>query len=481
MKRISIFFVLVALGLTVSARQVDEATLRQVAAFYFSEATGTKAPAADQLDLALQMDNPTLCLPSIYAFNMPGGGWVITSASDCVEPVLAYSHEGKIDPDHMGPNMEFLLGRYNRLVCANQANGNAGMNAEVRMKWQQLLDETFVGNPAKSAVLLQTKWGQGDSEEPTYNCMCPVDPQTHKTSITGCVAVAVAQIIKFWEYPIKGGTKGYMTPSVMWNNQRIIYDFNQDSNKFLYDSMPQKLKYTSSQGQRLATGKLFFAVGVTCKMDWSSSSSSASSSNAFTAYTRYFNYSNECQYTYHDEMGDEQWVAMLRSETRDFGRPVYISARTAPDGNNETHGHAFVACGVSGSDSNKIFLNLGWDGSENGFFCMNPVSEMGETGGYLFNESMGMIHHLHPKTEGIDENTIYTAAPVYPNPASNYVMIPAGLSLNAILSVYTLDGKLVETAVVPGGTQEYRLDISRYPVGTYVYRLNGDCVKFIKQ
>lgn len=482
MKRFSILFLFAALTFTAVARQVNVATVRQAAAFYFSEATGSKAPAADDLDLALQLDNPTLCLPSIYAFNMPGGGWVVASATDCVEPILAYSPDGKIDANQLGSNMEFLLGRYNSLVCANQIaeieNATKG-NGMAARKWQELLDETFVGHPAKSAVLLQTKWGQGDPNEPTYNCMCPIDGG--KPSITGCVAVAMAQIIKYWEYPVQGGTRGYMSPSVMWRNTRIIYDFNQDSNKFEYENMPNKVKTTSSWEQRHAVGKLMFAVGVCCKMDWSTSASSANSNNVFIAYPRYFNYSPECQYTFHDDMGGDQWVSTLRSETRDFARPVYISARTAPDENNESDGHAFVACGVSGSDSNKIYLNLGWDGSENGFFTMNPVSEMGETGGYVFNQSMGMIHHLHPKTEGIDENTIYTSAPVHPNPASNYVMIPAGLSLNALLSVYTLDGRLVETAVVPGGTHEYRLDLSRYPAGTYVYRLNGACVKFVKE
>lgn len=480
MKRFYYLILFVAAAFSASARQVDEAAARQVSAFYFSAVTGNKAPAADALDLVLQLDNPALCVPAIYAFNVPGGGWVIASASDCVEPVLAYSPDGKIDPADMGSSMHFLLSRYSRLVCANQDGGYAA-DAAVSCRWQSLLDETFVGNPAKSSVLIQTKWGQGDANDPTYNCMCPIDPATNKHSITGCVAVAMAQIIRFWEYPVKGGTKGYMTPSVMWNNQRIIYNFNEDSNKFDYENMINKLKSTSPWENRHAVGKLMFAVGVTCKMDWSSESSSASSSNVFVAYPRYFNYDNECQYTFHDDMGDEAWVAMLRSEVRDYARPVYISARTAPDENDETAGHAFVACGVSGSDSNKIFLNLGWDGSENGFFTMNPVSAMGETGGFIFNQSMGAIHHLHPKTVGIEEVALSVAAPVYPNPASDYVMIPSGLDFNALLSVYSLDGKLVDKVIVPSGTQEFRLDISRYPAGTYLCRLNGEAVRFVKQ
>lgn len=480
MRRFALLILFAAAAISASARQVDLSTLRQVSANYFAAVTGAKAPAAGDLDIALRLDNPALCIPAVYVFNMPGGGWVVASASDCVEPVLAYSPDGKIDPDAMSSTLQLLLGRYSRVVCANQ-NDEYPLRAAVAARWQQLGEGTFEGNPSKSAVLIQTKWGQGDSDNPTYNCMCPIDPATRKTSIAGCVAVAMAQIVKFWEYPVKGGTRGYMSPSVMWNNTRIIYDFNQDSNQFDYPSMVNKINSSTAPESRRAVGKLLFAVGVCAKMNWSSSSSSANSGDVFVAYPRYFNYDPECQYTFHDDIGDEAWVALLRSEVRDCARPVYISARTAPDENNESDGHAFVACGVSGSDSNKIYLNLGWEGSENGFFTMNPLSNMGETGGYVFNQSMGAIHHLHPKTVGIDENTIYTSAPVYPNPASEYVMIPAGLALNALLSVYTVDGRLVETAVVPGGTQEYRLDISRYAAGTYVYRLNGAAVKFFKQ
>ena len=482
MKRLSSLILFIAAGFafsTVSARQVDITTAREVAAYYFSAATGAKAPIADELELALQVDNTTLCLPAIYVFNIPGGGWVMTSATDNVEPILAYSPDGKIDADNMGANFEFLLGRYQQMVSLNQSNSLA-TSAEVRQKWQELEEQTLVGQPDKSPVLIQTKWGQGDADEPTYNCMCPMDG--NKRSITGCVAVAVAQIIKYWDYPVQGGTSGNMKASTMWNGERLFYDFAQDSNKFDYERMPKKLKYTDSAEVKRAVGKLFYAVGVVCKMDWSSSSSSASSNNAFLGYTKYFNYDNECRYESFDNLGQESWITLLRNETRDNARPVYISGRTVPDEEGESSGHAFIACGVSGNDSNKIYLNLGWDGSENGFYTMNPIADMQQTSAWVFNQDLAMIHHLHPKgTEGIEETSILTTVPVYPNPASEYVMIPSGLSLCATLAIYSLDGKLVDKAAIPAGAKEYRLDISSYPAGTYIYRLNGETGRFVKE
>ena len=89
-----------------------------------------------------------------------------------------------------------------------------------------------------------------------------------------------------------------------------------------------------------------------------------------------------------------------------------------------------------------------------------------------------MVYNIHPKTEGIEDNTVFSTTTAYPNPATDYIMIPVDLPLNAVLSVYSIDGKMVDNIVVPAGTQEYRLDLQNYPTGTYLYRINGAAVKF---
>ena len=88
----------------VNADNVDLQTAKQIGAYYFTVATGAKAPIeADNLKLIQQFDNPTLCIPALYAFNVAGNGFIIVSASDCVEPVLAYSPVGSFDPDNINP------------------------------------------------------------------------------------------------------------------------------------------------------------------------------------------------------------------------------------------------------------------------------------------------------------------------------------------------------------------------------------------
>ncbi len=57
-------------------------------------------------------------------------------------------------------------------------------------------------------------------------------------------------------------------------------------------------------------------------------------------------------------------------------------------------------------------------------------------------------------------------------------MIPVDMANSAILGIYSIDGRLVESKVIPAGTNEYRLDLQNYATGTYVYRLNGSSYKF---
>ena len=90
-----------------------------------------------------------------------------------------------------------------------------------------------------------------------------------------------------------------------------------------------------------------------------------------------------------------------------------------------------------------------------------------------------MVYRVYPSEQvGIEENTSFTTTPAYPNPATDYIMIPVDMSLNAYLSIYNIDGKLVDNIVVPAGTKEYRLNLQSYAPGNYIYRLNGSAVKF---
>ena len=473
LKKKKLAVVLLMLGGAVLAQNIDLATARQVGAYYLSVASDTKRfYDPDSLELTLQFDNTTLCVPALYVFNAEDG-FVVVSASESVEPVLAYSPSGFIDTVG-NPALQAILEGYARVVVENQ---NAGVSASriVRAQWDEVYDHSLFIDNAKAGTLVKSTWGQGSKNSPTYNIMCPLKDGKH--CITGCVATAMGTIIHFWKYPVKGGTQGNKTAMCQWNGQTVKYKFTVDSNKFVYDSMPNKLSRSSAWEEKRAVGKLLFACGVTVEMNWGLDASSATSSKVPEALWMYFGYSGKATYLKREGVSDDEWNGILHDEIEVNGRPVFYRA-TSPGSTGSDANHAFVICGVSGSSVNRYWVNWGWSGSSNGFFTLTPTSSMETSSGYTFTDGHAMIHHIYPKTDGIIENGELQTAPAFPNPAIGHITIPVDLTFNAILTVFAADGSVVHHAIVPAGTKYYSLNLQGFAAGAYVYRLNGVSYKF---
>ena len=475
-KVLSIILVCVALlSGSAKANNVDIQTAKQIGAYYFTVATGAKAPVdADNLKLVQQYDNPTLCIPSMYAFNVAGNGFIVVSASDAVEPILAYSPEGYLDPENLNPSAQYMLDSYAKIISEVQ-NSKATAPATITNMWKELEEQTFTCDLSKAGVLIQTKWGQGENVRPSYNTMCPTI--NGKYCYAGCVAVAMGQIIKYWRYPERGGNENSNTAICSWNNTTVKYKFTLDSNKFVYDSMPNMISGNSAWNYRRAIGKLLFACGVAVGMNWGIDGSGAQSFDVPNALSTWFKYSDNVRYLSRKPVSDADWLKLLRTEIVDNLRPVYYSGYD-PDASGRDAGHAWVIAGASAADETKYYINWGWEGSSNGFYTIAPASAIQRAGGYKFYDSHAMVFQIYPKDLSIDENTIEVSSPAYPNPASNYIMIPVDLPNSASVGVYSMDGKMVDNIVVPAGTKEYRLNLQQYAPGAYVYRLNGQTYKF---
>ena len=463
----------------VNADNVDLQKAKQIGAYFFNVATGTKTPvSADKLELVQQFDNPTLCIPALYAFNVADNGFVVVSASNATEPILAYSPEGSLE--NINPACRYMLESYAKLISENQ-NADATPTAQVKGMWDQLIDHTFTCDLESKAVLIKSKWGQGDPDAPSYNIFCP--QINGKPCLVGCVATAMSMIIHYWKYPIKGGNENNSTASTSWNNQNIRYKFAVDSNKFVFDSMPNQINERSEWNYKRACGKLSFACGVTVKMGWGLTGSGALSQSVPEAFYKWFKYSTEAKHIQRSSYTDAQWLDILHTELDSNSRPVYYSA-SDPDPahtGNDAAGHAFVIAGSNNSSQSKFYIRWGWDGGADGFYTLAPASSIQMSAGYTFTANHAMVYKIHPKEGdpvGIEENTAFTASPAYPNPATDHIMIPVDMTLNAYLSIYTIDGKLVDKVIVPAGTKEYRLNLQGYTPGNYIYRVNGSAVKF---
>ena len=112
---------------------------------------------------------------------------------------LAYGTESPALPLHS--SVRDLFDFYERSIGSLPDGDEAGgdKHADVQHQWERLLDEPLEpGELTSTAPLLSTTWNQS----PYYNLFAPTD--NGEQCPTGCVATAMAQVMKYWNHPQRG-------------------------------------------------------------------------------------------------------------------------------------------------------------------------------------------------------------------------------------------------------------------------------------
>lgn len=312
--------------------------------------------------------------PAVYVFdNQTGDGYIFVSADDVALPLIGYASAGKFDAETMPPQMGWWLSEYARMIEA--ASRKAAPAYDVA-------NSTRAGQQAV-APLLKTTWDQNSP----YNMYTPSIDGT-KTP-TGCVATAMAQIMKFWNYPDTGA--GSSTITLPGSQGTATMNFASTS--FKWNDMLNSYagSYTQTQAQAVAT--LMKACGYAVKMKYTKESSGAAAINAAYALIHNFKYNANLQYWQRSYIPATQWSEMIYNELAQ-GRPVLYG------GSSTSVGHEFVC---DGYDGNGYFhFNWGWNGMSDGYFALdilNP-SALG-TGGGLgggFNFDQDICIGIQPQT-----------------------------------------------------------------------------------
>ena len=313
---------------------------------------------------------------NVYVFTTEDS-FVLMAADDRVQPILGYSLTGRFDIENMPANKRAWIEGYSKEI-QYAIEHQTRASAEVEQQWLDLIE----GDPntgraiTEVAPLIQTKWSQNSP----YNMLCPGG------SVTGCVATAMAQIMKYWNYPEHGiGSHSYThaTYGVLSADfQSTTYDWTHMTNT--YDN-------SSTYTQKLAVATLMYHCGVSVDMDYSPSASGAGSAIVAEALKNYFNYSMET--VYHDRSGydDNAWISMLKSDL-DLSLPVWYC------GSGSGGGHAFVFDGYNSSDF--FHVNWGWGGYCDEYYSVNNLNPgpngpgSGSTG--VYNNGHGAVFGIRP-------------------------------------------------------------------------------------
>ena len=120
---------------------------------------------------------------AFYVFNAAEGGYAVVSASDLTPTILGYSDQGTLDMNELPPHIKAWFDSY------------ADQIAWLESHPSEKKATSYVEGNAISPLLGSIAWSQGVP----YNDLCPI--YDGKTSVTGCVATAMAQVMDFHKWP----------------------------------------------------------------------------------------------------------------------------------------------------------------------------------------------------------------------------------------------------------------------------------------
>ena len=398
MKRFTLIVAMVLMmAMPMMAERVTPETARKVATTFLNN-NGAKSAQLTDLSKEAGFEN-------LYIFNGEEG-FVVMAADDCVQPILGYSLTGKFVAEGMPENLIWWLQGYSDQI-QDAINASLAADADVKTEWQNLKSglSTKMTSDVVVGPLLSTLWDQNYP----YNYHCPAGtggPGGHV--YTGCVATAMAQVLKYWNYPSTGNDSySYTHPTYgeqTANFGETIYD---------WANMPSTLSGSSPQIQIDAVATLMYHCGVSVDMNYGTNTSSASSRKVRDAFINYFRFSPSTRYVSRDAYTDDLWIDLLKHEL-DESRPLFYC------GKNVNSGHAFVCDGYRSDD--YFHFNWGWSGYDgsygtthgnNGYWAigaLNPGSGGSGSGSGTYNLANAILAWAEPDKSSILAAPILSAS-----------------------------------------------------------------------
>ncbi len=376
------------------ADSVDKKVAQQIAENFFSAQVSNKSTLYSVSNVkTFEYSGET----TMYIFSFSPTGFVIVSADDNVFPILGYSETNSFNNGLSCPNVIYYFKNYSKQI--NQVKLQKIQNPEVKQQWDNYKSGKSAGIKGVTTHLLSTTWNQGTPSNHTYNLLCP------GYSYTGCVATAMAQIMKFHNWPATG--KGWHKFIPTKHPSYGIQYANFDSTTYDWANMPNELTSSSTTVEKNAIATLMYHVGISVDMDYDpTDGSGASSADVMYALTSYFKYDPTTIRLDTLNVNDQTaWFNLIKNEI-DNNRPVFYSGST-----EDKEGHAWVCEGYDASN-NQLYMNWGWGGDANGCY---PITAMSPSSVLTFNVHNSAITGIQPNTstpniQWVKQASAFTAA-----------------------------------------------------------------------
>jgi len=369
-----------------------------------------------------------------YIFNIKPQGFIIITADDNLVPVIGYSFEDDYVANKNPVQEEWVN---TQIKLAYQTIVEDKNNNE---KWLSLSNIPVKKGTKAVSPLCTTKWNQDNY----YNFLCPADtngPGGH--AYAGCVATAMGQVMKRWNYPINGYS-GYAYQHI---NPNFFHDYgvvsaNFGATTYNWENMPN----TINNSNKIDVATLLFHCGVSVKMDYGPDGSGAQTESIPFALNHYFKYNQAVYYLERNFNPGHRWDSIIMDQL-DKGFPMVYSGSTL------TEGHAWVVDGYQ--DSSYFHINWGWSGWNNGYYYFSNLN----SGNGDFTNMQAAVINIYPQDYMAVENHELKKLTLYPNPAKDYFVIDNTntnfhvdiLNLNGITIKSDADHRIINTSGIDNG------------------------------
>ena len=280
----------------------------------------------------------------------------------------------------------------------------------------------------KVAPLLgEINFNQGDP----YNRKCPY--LNGGRAVTGCVATAMAQVMRYYKYPAHGtgtftytgGTGGVRTVNLEdmpfdWNNILPTYD---------------GVRCTDAQADAIAT--LMLACGASLNMNYDKDGSSADTQDVPKLLKNNFGYNKAANVAVADGNNPEETIKWWGIEAvrpdLDLGRPLIFAGYPAVN----QSGHCFVIDGYKVEGGIYYYhVNWGWGGYGNNW-CLLTMLQDAEGHNYA-GHKLRMVYNIYPNTQDIEDTEADKRA------GANKMIKDGQLLIERNNRVYTVQGQCIQ-------------------------------------
>lgn len=286
-------------------------------------------------------------------------GWFLISSSQKTNVVFAYfpTSEKPILNNFSPTALELIKSFEREIILSTQTS--------VHEDWLDVIQHRAPRSSRPSVAPLLTKsnyennWGQTTPKEGScdriYNKFCPeitsAQHQCYKAAV-GCVAVAIGQIMWYWEYPQMA-----RVPITVRSNQFVLKNYD-------WTKMPYVIDNSVPMDEVDQIAGFLRDCGYQTRMNYGTQSGS----NIVYAQSALatFGYNIETMRTINkNDYNNDDWKELILNELLN-GRPIYYQ------GFEESNiGHAFVIDGykykwISGGD--LYHINWGWRGDDNAYY-----------------------------------------------------------------------------------------------------------------